>query len=212
MLRLLPVGPAAVRWSLRSSSVPAAAWAACSKPTVVAATAVTAVRFVLLYVSRLAMLPITSPVRVSKTSTAASEYDTTKVSPDGLSGEMAVGLAVEPSDRGMDQMSVLWQGVLEPRLGCGVAGNALPLLIELPRTRLLPPPPPAAPETPARPDTEPGCGDASCGGALTAQIFTVPSADPDASKMCSAGPNALLGPKRDPRVAGSVQSTQTASE
>ncbi|KAG7148764.1 hypothetical protein HYQ46_002365 [Verticillium longisporum] len=64
---------------------------------------------------------------------------------------MQVGLAVEPSDRDMLWISVWLKGEFEAIVGCGELGNALPELIELPRTL------PLLPVGAAR--FAPGCGD-----------------------------------------------------
>ncbi|KAK5634201.1 hypothetical protein RRF57_009915 [Xylaria bambusicola] len=88
---LLPVGPPA-------SSSPIPLLEPCSRLAVVATTAFTLVATVLSYVSRLAMEPISSPVRVSNTIIAASEKLTTKASPVADRGVIQVGEALEPSD------------------------------------------------------------------------------------------------------------------
>ncbi len=112
---------------------------------------------------------------------------------------MQVGLAFEFA-REMLWISVWWNGELEAVEGCGELGNAEPELIELPLTR-----PPCARRPPA------GWGEVSCGGELTAQTFTVPSAAPDTRRMRSGVPCGVDWPKMVPRLVGSTHNAQTAS-
>jgi len=117
---------------------------------------------------------------------AASDQLTTKASPLFPSGVMHVGLAVTPPlfpSRVMLCTSAWWNGELLAVVGWGLLGKADPEDIEFPL--VLPPLPAGRP--PAAPAAG-GCGDVSCGGALTAQILTVPSAAPETSKILSGGP------------------------
>jgi hypothetical protein len=89
---------------------------------------------------------------------------------------MQVGLAFE-LERKIVCTRVWWNGELEAVVGCGELGKAEPELVELPLTR---------PPGPRRPG--PGWGDVSCGGALTAQTLTLPSAAPETRRMRSGVP------------------------
>ncbi len=93
---------------------------------------------------------------------------------------MQVGLAFE-FVREIVCMRVWWKGLLLATVGCVLLGNADPELMELPLTRPLLP-------GPRRPAAPLGCGEVSCGGALTDQSRTVPSAAPEARRILSGVP------------------------
>jgi hypothetical protein len=94
---------------------------------------------------------------------------------------MDVGLAFESPVAGlsMEWTRVYVNGVVLATLGCGLEGKLLPLVT---LCLLLPP-------TPRRLPVE---GEELCGGALTAQTLTVPSADPETSSSLSGPPKLLL--------------------